>query len=72
MELKEKIDAVIDKVKTDKEFAEKFSRDPVMAVRSLIGIDLPNDQINMVVEGVKANVSRYRENELVGSVKSRF
>lgn len=72
MELKEKIDAVIDKIKSDKEFAAKFISDPIKAVESLIGIDLPHDQINKVIEGVKANVSLANAARSAGLVKALF
>lgn len=55
--IKEKIEEIIEKVKSDKSFASNFSKDPVKAVEGLIGKDLPDDQIKKVVEGVKAKVS---------------
>lgn len=56
MDIKGKIGEIVNKVKNDKNFAENFKSDPVKAVESIIGVDLPNDQINSVVEGVKAKI----------------
>ncbi len=57
MDIKAKIEEIIDKVKSDKGFAKKFKKDPVKAIEALIGKDLPDDQIKSVIEAVKAKVS---------------
>lgn len=57
MDIKAKIDELVSKVKNDKDFASKFKSDPVKAVEGVIGIDLPDDQINKIVDGVKAKIS---------------
>ena len=56
-QLKDKIDDIVEKVKSDKNDAEKYQKDPIATVEGLIGIDLPNDQIENVVEAVKAKVN---------------
>ena len=55
--LKEKINEIVKKIKEDKDFANNFKNDPVKAVESVIGIDLPDDQINKVVDAVKTKIS---------------
>ena len=57
MDIKEKIEELVSKVKNDKEFGKKFKESPVKAVESVLGVDLPDDQIEKVVNGVKAKVS---------------
>lgn len=54
MNIKAKIEEIIDKVKNDKDFAENFKKDPVKAVEGVVGVDLPDDEINKIVDGVKA------------------
>ncbi len=56
MDIKEKIEEIVNKVKSDEGFADKFKSEPVKAVEDVLGVDLPNDQINKVVEGVKAKI----------------
>lgn len=72
MDIKEKIEEIVNKVKSDKDFATKFSSDPVKAVKSVIGIDLPDDQIKSLVEGVKAKLSLDKAGGIPGSVKRLF
>lgn len=56
-QLKDKIDDIVDKVKNDKNIAAKFQKDPVGTVEELIGIDLPNDQVEGVVDAIKAKIN---------------
>jgi hypothetical protein len=72
MEIKAKIDEIVSKVKNDKDFAAKFKENPVKAVESVIGVDLPGDQIKSVVEGVKAKVSLDSAGGVLGSIKKLF
>ncbi len=57
MDIKAKINEIVDKVKNDDQFADKFKNDPVSAVESVLGVDLPNDQIEGIVDGVKAKIN---------------
>ena len=57
MDIKAKIAELTDKVKTDKDFSKKFQSDPISAVEGVLGVDLPNDQVEKIVDGVKAKIS---------------
>lgn len=57
MDIKAKIEEIVNKVKNDKDFGKKFSEDPIKAVEGVLGVDLPDDQIKQIVEGVKAKVN---------------
>lgn len=69
MDIKDKIEEIVDKVKSDKDFASKFSSDPVKAIESVLGIDLPDDQVKSLIDGVKAKVSLDQAGGLLGSIK---
>ena len=56
-EIKERIDEIVEKVKSDKTIANKFQEDPISTVEELIGIDLPNDQIEKIIDGIKAKIA---------------
>lgn len=56
-DIKKTIEDIVNKVKNDKDIGEKFKKNPTGTVESLLGVDLPDDQINAVVEGVKAKVN---------------
>lgn len=55
--IKEKINEIMEKIKNDKNIAAKFKKDPISTVEELIGIDLPNDQIEKIVDGIKAKIA---------------
>ncbi len=57
MDIKAKIEEIVEKIKTDPNLKKKFTTDPIGAIEGLIGIDLPNEQIEKIVEGVKAKIS---------------
>lgn len=57
MDIKAKINEIVDKVKNDDQFADKFKNDPISAVEGVLGVDLPNDQIEGIVDGVKAKIN---------------
>ncbi len=57
MDIKAKIDELTGKIKNDPELTEKFKKEPVKTVEGLLGVDLPDDQIGKLVDGIKAKVS---------------
>lgn len=57
MDIKGKIDEIVKKLKGDKNLMSKFTKDPVATVEELIGVDLPNDQVEKIADGIKAKVS---------------
>ena len=75
-DIKKKIEAVVNKIKSDKTFANSFKSNPIKAVESLLGVDLPDDTIKNVVDGVKAKLATDKISDkasgLVDKVKDLF
>ena len=71
-ELKGKLDEIVEKIKSDKNIAAKFQKDPIGTVESLIGIDLPNDQLEGLVEAIKAKISLDKVGDALGGLKGLF
>ena len=57
MNIKEKIEELVEKIKNDEALQAKFKADPIGAVEQLLGVDLPNDQIEKIVAGIKAKLA---------------
>lgn len=72
MDIKAKIDELVDKVRNDKDFGKKFKDSPVKAVEGVIGVDLPDDQIEKVVDGVKAKVKLDDIGDKVGGLLGKL
>ena len=56
MDIKAKIEEIVKKLQSDKALQDAFRKDPVKALESLLGVDLPDDQINALINGVKAKL----------------
>lgn len=57
MDIKAKIDEIVSRLKEDKDLAESFKEEPVKTVEKLLGVDLPDDVLKKVVDGVKAKAT---------------
>ena len=71
-ELKEKVENLIDKIKSDKGIAAKFQKDPIATVESLLGVDLPNEQLEKVVDFIKAKIDIDTIGNALGGLKGLF
>ena len=57
MDIKEKIESVVKKLLDDKKLLEKFEKNPVKVIEELLGVDLPDDLVEKIIDGVKAKIS---------------
>lgn len=72
MDIKAKVEELVEKIQSDKAILEKFQKDPVSTVEGLIGIDLPNDQIEKVVDLVKAKLDMDKLGDALGALGGLF
>lgn len=56
MDIKAKIEEFVEKIKGDKDLLAKFKKDPIKTVEGLLGIDLPEEQVKKIAEGIKAKI----------------
>ena len=56
-DIKEKIEEIVEKIQKNPALLKKFNTEPVKVVEELIGIDLPDDLIEKVIDGVKAKIT---------------
>jgi hypothetical protein len=57
MDIKAKINELVEKIKGDKNLLASFKAEPIKTIEKLIGIDLPDDKIEQLVEGIKAKIA---------------
>lgn len=72
MDIKNKIEEIVTKIQENKDFAVEFQKDPAKAIESVVGIDLPDDQVNALIEGVKGKISIDKAGDLFGKIKKLF
>ncbi len=56
MDVKAKIDELVEKLKNDDKLLEKFRSDPVKTLEGILGVDLPDEQLKQLADGVKAKI----------------
>lgn len=69
--LKEKIEEIINKVKSDPTFATRFQNEPVKVVEEVMGVDLPDDKINEIINTIKAKI-KLDDSGILGKIKGFF
>ena len=57
MDIAKIITEAVKKLTQDEKLLNSFKKDPVKTVEDLLGIDLPDDQINAVIDGIKAKIN---------------
>ncbi|MCM1125291.1 MAG: hypothetical protein NC429_02340 [Lachnospiraceae bacterium] len=69
MDVKEQVTKAVDKIVKDKKLREQFQKDPVKALESVLGVDLPDGVVEQVVQGVKAKLMADKMSGAVDSLK---
>lgn len=72
MDIKEKVNELVERISKDDDLQAKFKKDPVKAVEGLLGVDLPEDIIEKIVDGVKAKISIDKVDDVLGAIKKLF
>ena len=56
MDIKKKIEELVKTLLSDEKLMASFKKDPISTIEKLIGIDLPNDQIEAIAKGIQAKL----------------
>lgn len=72
MDIKEQITKVVDMVTKDKTLLEQFQKEPVKVIEKIVGMDLPDDVVNKVIDGVKAKITMDKASDVLGTIKKLF
>lgn len=70
--IKDKVDDIVDKIKSDKTLMTRFKTEPVKVVEELIGMDLPDDQIEKLADAVKAKIDLDKIGDALGALGGLF
>jgi len=72
MDIKAKIEEVVKKLTSDKTLLAKFETNPVSVIEELVGIDLPDDQVNQLIDGIKAKLQLDKLGGMLGGLGGLF
>ena len=68
----EKVNEVVDKLQSDDKLMAQFKKEPVKALENILGVDLPDDVIEKIVDAVKAKLTADDIGELMGAAMKLF
>lgn len=66
--ISDNIKNIVNKIKNDKNFEKEFKNNPVKAVEGILGVDLPDDKIMQIVDGIKAKISADDVKNKIGDI----
>ena len=72
MDIKAKIEEIVKKLTADKKLLEKFEKNPASVIEELLDVDLPDDLVNQIVDGVKAKLSLDKLGNALGNLGGLF
>ena len=72
MDIQKIITETLAKLKSDDSLKAAFLSDPVGTLEKTLGIDLPDEQIKQVIDGVKAKLGEGAVNGILAKIKSLF
>lgn len=72
MDIKEQISKVVEEVTKNPNMKEQFEKEPVKVIEKLLGVDLPDDMIMKVIDGVKAKLTLDNVSKAADALKGVF
>jgi len=71
-DIKKMAEELIEKIKKDPQMLANFKKEPVKTIEKLIGIDLPDEQLENVADLVKAKLAVDDIADVAGKLKGLF
>ena len=72
IDIKAKIEELVEKIQKNPALLKKFNSEPVKVVEELVGIDLPDEMIEKVVDGIKAKITMDKVGDALGALGGLF
>lgn len=72
MDIKEIIENIVKELKTNENLKEDFEKEPVKLIEKVVGMDLPDELVEKVVDGVKAKIAVDKVADIADTLKKLF
>lgn len=72
MNIKEKIEELVEKIKGDPKLKENFTKEPVPTVEKLLGVNLPDEKIKPLIEGIKSKLDGDELKDKLGGIGDKL
>lgn len=56
-DIKKQVEDAVKKIQSDEKLLDEFKKNPIKTVEKITGVDLPDDQLNKIVDGIKAKIT---------------
>ena len=71
-DIKKLIETVVDKIQDSKDLKEQFEKEPVKVIEKFLGVDLPDEIVEKIIDGVKAKITLDKVSDIADSLKGLF
>ena len=72
MDIKEQISKIMEEISKNPNIKEQFGKEPVKVIEKIIGVDLPDDMIMKIIDGVKAKLTIDDVSKVADVIKGIF
>lgn len=72
MDMKEQISKIVEEVSKNPDIKEEFEKEPVKVIEKVIGVDLPDDIVIKIIDGVKAKLTIDDVSKVADALKGIF
>ena len=72
MNIKEQITSTVEKITKDKTLMDQFQKDPIKTVEKVMGVDLPDDTVKKIIDGVKSKINVDKVSDALDGIKKLF
>lgn len=72
MDIKEQINKIVEEITKNPDIKEQFEKEPVKVIEKLIGVDLPDDVVMKIIDGVKAKLTIDGVSKVADTLKGVF
>ena len=72
MDIKATVEKAVKKLMDNPALLKKFEKEPVKVIEELVGVDLPDDLINPVIDGIKAKITAEKAKDALQGLGKLF
>lgn len=72
MDIKEKIEQTVKKLTDNPKLLKQFDEEPVKVIEELIGVDLPDDLVEKLIDGIKAKLTADKVGDVLEGLGKLF
>lgn len=72
MDIKGQINKIAEEITKNPDIKKQFEKEPVKAIEKVIGVDLPDDVVMKIIDGVKAKLTVDGVSKAAGALKGIF